>query len=108
MGYPFSDPMYRRLRLCSGNGGYEAIAEPPRPLDLREVKAILEKEGVPVVDARVMLIVSLESEVTISRAGRLLFKTRDARAAERAFERLRSLIGLASMEPERVAETSGG
>ena len=58
----------------------------------------MEKEGVPVVDARVMLIVSLDPEVTISRAGRLLFKTPDARAAERAFERLRVLVGLPEME----------
>jgi hypothetical protein len=90
--------MYRRLRLCSNHGGYEALAEPPNPLDLRSVKALLEKEGITVVDARVMLIVSLEPEVTISRAGRILFKTQDARAAERAFERLRGLVGLPEME----------
>jgi hypothetical protein len=92
--------MYRRLRLCSNHGGYEAIADPPAPLDLRAVRTALENEGVPVVDARVMLIVSLEPEVTISRAGRLLFKTRDARVAERAFERLRVLVGLPKMESE--------
>lgn len=90
--------MYRRLRLCSNNGGFEAIPEPPAPLDLAWVKRVLEKEGIAVVDARVMLIASLDPEVTISRAGRLLFKTRDARAAERAFERLRSLLELPEME----------
>jgi hypothetical protein len=100
--------MYRRLRLCSNNGGYEAIPEPASPLDLGAVRTILEKEGVPVVDARVMLIASLEPEVTISRAGRLLFKTHDPRAAELAFERLRALLGLPEMEKERVAEFPGG
>jgi hypothetical protein len=98
--------MYRRLRLCSNHGGYEAIAHPPAPLDLRAVKAVLEKEGIPVVDARVMLIVSLEPEVTISRAGRLLFKTRDARTAERAFERLRVLLGLPEMERDPAERAS--
>jgi hypothetical protein len=92
--------MYRRLRLCSNHGGYEAIAHPPAPLDLHAVRSVLEKEGIPVVDARVMLIVSLESEVTISRAGRLLFKTRDARTAERTFERLQGLLGLPEMEKD--------
>ncbi len=99
--------MYRRLRLCSNHGGYEALAEPPNPLDLASVKALLEKEGVPVLDARVMLIVSLEPEVTISRAGRLLFKTQDARAAGRAFERLRSLIGLPEMEGDHPSARVG-
>jgi hypothetical protein len=90
--------MYRRLRLCSNHGGYEAIADPPNPFDLRAVKKVLDKAGIPVVDARVLLIVSLRSEVTISRAGRLLFKTRDVRAAEEAFERLRTLLALPEME----------
>jgi len=100
--------MYRRLRLCSNNGGYEAIPDPPNPLDLPAVRAALEKAGVPVVDARVMLIVSLAPEVTISRAGRLLFKTRDPRAAAAAFERLRGLLALPAMEPERPGGTAGG
>jgi hypothetical protein len=55
-----------------------------------------------------MLIASLESEVTISRAGRLLFKTQDARLAERSFERLRQLLGLPEMEPvERAGPRVG-
>jgi hypothetical protein len=99
--------MYRRLQLCSNHGGYEALAEPPNPLDLRSAKAALEREGIPVIDARVMLIVSLESEVTISRAGRLLFKTQDARAAERTFNRLRSLIGLPEMEKDSADASVG-
>jgi len=100
--------MYRRLRLCSNNGGYEAIPEPPKPLDLAVVRAALEQDGVPVVDARVMLIASLDPEVTISRAGRLLFKTQDPHAAERAFEHLRSLLGLPEMEKAGRAETGSG
>ncbi|HYA10757.1 MAG TPA: hypothetical protein VEH10_03695 [Thermoplasmata archaeon] len=44
--------------------------------------------GVPILDARVMLIASLPPEVTISRSGRLLFKTPDATLARTAFDRL--------------------
>jgi hypothetical protein len=86
--------MYRTLRLCSNNGAYEALPDPPRPLDLRHVRAALEREGIAVVDARVMLIAALDTEVTISRSGRLLFKTRDGAVAERAFGRLQTLLGL--------------
>jgi hypothetical protein len=95
--------MYRRLRLCSNHGGYEAIAEPPAPLDLGKAKRVLEREGIPTLDARVILIVSLDPEVTMSRAGRLLFKTRDPEAAERAFRRLQTLLDLPEMESGSAA-----
>lgn len=104
----YRPPVYRRLKLCSNNGGYEAIPEEPTPLDLRSAKEILVNDGIPVVDARVMLIASLDPEVTISRSGRLLFKTQDARAAERAFDRLRGLLGLPAMENDRSTEGRGG
>ena len=90
--------MYRTLRLCSSGGGFEAIPDPPRALDLSRVRAGLEAAHVPVVDARVMLIATLETEVTISRGGRLLFKTADPAAAERAFTRLRPLLEGGSLE----------
>jgi hypothetical protein len=90
--------MYRTLKLCSGSGGYEALPDPPRPLDLARARRALEAAGVAVVDARVMLIAAMDPDVTLSRNGRLLFKTRDAAAAERAFERLRSLLGLPATE----------
>jgi len=100
--------MYRRLQLCSNRGGYEAVAEPPHPIDLAKAKARLETAGVPVVDARVLLIASLPPEVTISRAGRLLFKTQDAAEAERAFARLRAMLGLPGMEELARARPPGG
>jgi len=100
--------MYRRLRLCANRGAYEAIPDPPRALDLPKVKGILEGQGVPVVDARVMLIATLESEVTLSRAGRILFKTKDARLAEREFERLRVLLALPEMENSHAGGAESG
>jgi hypothetical protein len=86
--------MYRTLRLCAQGGGFEALPDPPGTLDLVRIRGDLERARVPVVDARVMLIASLDPEVTISRAGRLLFKTPDAATAERALERLRRLTDL--------------
>jgi hypothetical protein len=91
--------MYRRLRVCSNGGGYEAVPNPSHRLDLAQARHLLEAEGVAVVDARVMLIAAIEPETTISQNGRLLFKTRDPKAAEAAFERLRSLLDLPELEP---------
>jgi len=100
--------MYRRLRLCSNRGGYEAIAEPAHPIDLERAKARLAAERIPVVDARVMLIVRLDAEVTVSRGGRLLFKTQDPQLAERTFQRLRSVLELPAMESPSSSEPAGG
>jgi hypothetical protein len=86
--------MYRTLKLCSGSGGYEALPDPPRPLDLALAQATLESAGIAVVDARVMLIAAMDPDVTLSRNGRILIKTRDAAAAGRAFDRLRTLLEL--------------
>ncbi len=94
---------YRRLELCSGGGGFEAIPVGRPPLDLPRARATLERAGVPVVDARVLLIVTLEVEATVSRSGRLLFKTRDEAAARRAFARLSSLLALPSLSGDAAA-----
>ena len=81
------------MRLCTSGGGFEAVPDPPRKLDLGKIRAALEHEGVPVVDARVMLIAALEPETTISRTGRILIKTEDAARAEQVFQKLRPLLG---------------
>ncbi|MGD0250324.1 MAG: hypothetical protein ABSB97_05500 [Thermoplasmata archaeon] len=86
--------MYRTLRVCSNSGAFEAVPDSSRPVDLVRVRRHLEQDGIAVVDARVMLIAALEVEVTISRTGRLLFKTRDEKTAQRCFDRLRPLLGL--------------
>jgi hypothetical protein len=83
---------YSTLRLCSGRAAYEAIPHPRLSLDLRKIRARLEEDGLSVIDARVMLIVQLEREVTIGRDGRVLIKTSDAREADRLFARVRHLV----------------
>ncbi len=100
--------MYRRLELCSNRGGFEAVPEPARPIDLVEARRQLERAGIAVVDARVMLIAALEAEVTIARSGRLLFKTRDPKVAERALGRLSAILGLPARSPGPGADTAGG
>ncbi len=72
------------------------MPDPPRRLRLPAVRLALEKEGIPVIDARVMLIAGSDPEVTISQNGRLLIKTPDATTADRTFARLLPLIEKAS------------
>lgn len=90
---PPSAARYRTIRLCAGGGGYEALPDPPRRLDLVTLRRALEARGKTVVDARVMLLVLGEPEVTISAGGRVLIKTKDATAADRLFEELRPILG---------------
>lgn len=84
--------MYRTVRLCAQGGGFEAVPEAGRGLDLGRVREALEAEGFTVLDARVLLVVAMDPEVTIARSGRLLFKTADGPVAQRALERLRPLL----------------
>jgi hypothetical protein len=84
--------VYRSLRLCTSGGGFEAVPDPPRAVNLAEVRSALERDGVSVVDARVMLIAALASETTISRTGRVLIKTADPRQADAIFQKLRPLL----------------
>ncbi|MGA8302631.1 MAG: hypothetical protein WA691_00235 [Thermoplasmata archaeon] len=100
--------MYRKLRLCSNNGGYEAIPDPPLRLDLPELRRSLERAGIAVVDARVMLVAATDPEVTISRSGRLLFKTQDPAAAERGFQQLRRFADLPGTADRDVITRRGG
>lgn len=100
--------MYRKLRLCSNNGGYEAIPEPSLHLDLGAVRSTLEAQGIAVVDARVLLVAATDPEVTISRSGRLLFKTRDPAAAERGFQQLRRWLDLPGAPAEEMVPRRGG
>ena len=83
---------YYTLRLCASRGAYEAIPENPRTLDLAVVKARLEASGIAVIDARVMLIAQMESEVTFGRDGRVLIKSQDPVQAGRLFDSLKGLL----------------
>lgn len=87
---------YETLRLCSGRAAYEAVPRPKLDLDLAAVRACLERAGVPVVDARVMLIARMAREVTVSRDGRILIKTSDPAEADRLLQDLRSITELPS------------
>jgi hypothetical protein len=91
--------MYRTLRLCSSRGAFEAIPDPPMRLDLAEVRDKFAANGTEVVDARVMLIVRLDHEVTVSRDGRILVKTQDKAAASRILRQVVRILDLPTGSP---------
>jgi hypothetical protein len=86
------EELYREIRLCSGKGSYEAIPRRKLELDLLKLKALLERSGLSVLDARVMLLVSGVPEMTVLRDARLLVKSRDRAQAEQAVGRLVPLV----------------
>lgn len=83
---------YSQLQLCSGGGAFEAVPRPRRTVDLVRIKARLTEHRIDVVDARVMLIVRMERELTVSRDGRVLIKSRDPAEAGRLFDAFRALV----------------
>ena len=85
---------YSTLKLCSGRGAFEATPWPRLQLDLAPIAATLVAKGVPVTDARVMLIIGFARETTLSQDGRVLIKTQDVEEARRIFEELRGVAGL--------------
>lgn len=92
-GSPAQGPVtYRELKLCSNKGAYEVIPSARLELDLASIRAALEAEHREVLDARVMLIVRGTPETTISRDGRVLFKTRDEREARRCRDTILPLV----------------
>jgi hypothetical protein len=91
--------MYETVRLCSGGGAFEAVPRPKLSIDLAWARSRLEAVGVPVTDARVLLIVRLAQELTLSRDGRVLIKTRDPGEADRLLRELLDRLGLSSEAP---------
>lgn len=79
---------YATLRLCSSRGAFEATPEPRLTLDLPAIAARLRSQGVGVTDARVMLLIQLRHEATLSHDGRVLIKCRDPRVAAEVFAEL--------------------
>ncbi len=90
---------YSALKLCSGRGSFEAVPRPRLALDLGSLAERFRAARIPVTDARVMLLLTLEAEATLSRDGRVLIKSADPIVAARVFERLREVADLPRAEP---------
>jgi hypothetical protein len=67
----------------------------------------LRRDGVEVIDARVMLIARLESETTLARDGRVLVKTRDPAQADRVVRDLLRRLSLGELAPSSSDASAG-
>jgi predicted house-cleaning NTP pyrophosphatase (Maf/HAM1 superfamily) len=83
---------YRKAQLCSGQAAYEAFPDPAMKLDLGALRVALEKAGKEVLDARVILVVMGDPEVTVKRDGSLLIKTKDEEKANRCIQELVNIM----------------
>ena len=79
-------PRYDPVRLCTGKAAYEAVPSVPARVDLDQAARSLERTGLAVTHARVMLIIAVDPEVTLGRDGKILVKTRDPAIAQQAIE----------------------
>ncbi len=80
------------VRPCKGSSGTEVLTEPRLDLDLAASAERLRGGGLEVTDARVLLVVRSEPQVTLYPSGRMLVHTEDLdEARERALLVLRLL-----------------
>ncbi len=79
------------VRPCKGSSGTEVLPEEELLLDLAECASRLEAAGMDVTDARALLIVRGDPQVTLYPSGRMLVHTDDlGQAKERALSVLTS------------------
>lgn len=74
------------LRPCATSAGFLATPEKPRSVDMARLKSALVADGYKVVvDARIILIVRKGIESSIYDNGKVLIKTTEKTAAEKAY-----------------------
>ena len=82
------------LRPCATSAGFTATPDKPRRLDMRRLRDRLKDAGYTVVvDAHVILIVRKDVECSIYSDGKVLLKTTERDAAERAYQDLEPHLG---------------
>ena len=92
------------LRQCKTKAGYEALPldkrtnkwDQERRLDLRAIRASLERQGYEVLDAGPLLVAKCHDicEATIYPTGRLIIKTDEESRARATAERIYKDMGL--------------
>ncbi len=83
------------VRPCKGSSGTEVLPEEELHLDLAACASRLEAAGMDVTDARALLIVRGDIQVTLYPSGRMLVHTDDL---ELARERALSVLTHAGVE----------
>jgi hypothetical protein len=82
------------VRPCKGSSGTEVLTEPGLELDLAASADMLRGEGLEVTNARVLLVVRTEPQVTLYPSGRMLVSTDDLNLARERAETLLRHLGM--------------
>lgn len=81
------------LRPCATSAGFTATPEPARRVDMAALKRRLVADGYAVVvDAKIILIVRKGVESSCYDNGKVLLKTTDRAAAEKAYAELEPML----------------
>jgi hypothetical protein len=83
---------YYLLKPCKGYAGYLSTLKKQRKVDLKSLVGKLESQGHEVLDAKHLLVVKKDYEVTIYPNGKLLVKTDDKEQARKAVEAVYGII----------------
>lgn len=83
---------YYLLKPCKGHSGYLSTLKKRERLNLRAAAEKLKSQGYHVLDAKHLLVVRKDLEMTIYPNGRILVKTNDKEVARRSVEAIYELI----------------
>ena len=82
------------VRPCQGSSGTEVLIDEPLALDLDVCASRLEAAGLDVTDARTLLVVTGDVQVTLFPSGRMLVHTSDLEAARALATRVLRISGV--------------
>ena len=82
------------LEICSSKGAYEAKPEMKMKIDMDRSEKIFRENGYEIIcNARVLLIVKKECEITVYPDGRLLLKTDSNEEARESADGIYRVLG---------------
>ncbi len=80
---------YHIIQLCKSSAAIEALPKHKASMDLNEVEKLLANRGYQIVcNAKAVLIVQNNAEISIYPSGKLLIKTKDEALARDEIERI--------------------
>jgi hypothetical protein len=82
------------VRPCQGESATEVLPKESLSLDLTACAQRLEDEGLDVIDAKALLVITGEVRVTLFPSGRMLVHTEDLELARRHALKILSLTGV--------------
>lgn len=75
------------LKPCKSTAAFEAVPVKNIKINLENAFGLLQKSGFKIINAKVMLIIQMDCEITLYPSGRLIIKTQDKETAEKLAEK---------------------